>query len=88
MPIGMTIVATVVNQGKCCCNSSSVTKISGCQVECVDMLGREVSVLVNEWREAGVHEVRCDGSNLASGVYLCRMQAGDFIQTRRLLLLK
>ena len=53
-----------------------------------DMLGREVSVLVNERRDAGVHEVKFDGSNLASGVYFYRIQAGDFTQTKRLLLLK
>jgi hypothetical protein len=53
-----------------------------------DMLGREVSVLVNERREAGVHEVKFDVSNLASGVYFYRIQAGDFTQTKRLLLLR
>jgi hypothetical protein len=53
-----------------------------------DILGREVSVLVNERKEPGVHEVKCDGSNLASGVYFYRLQAGDFTQTKRLLLLK
>jgi len=53
-----------------------------------DILGREVFVLVNERRNAGVHEVKFDGSNLASGVYFYRIQAGDFTQTKRLLLLK
>lgn len=53
-----------------------------------DMLGREVSVLVNERREAGVHEVKFDGSGLASGVYFYRIQAGSFVQTKKLLLLK
>jgi predicted GH43/DUF377 family glycosyl hydrolase len=53
-----------------------------------DNLGRQVSVLVNERRNAGVHEVKFDGSTLASGVYLCRIQAGDFIQTRKFVLLK
>ena len=53
-----------------------------------DMLGREVSVLVNERRDAGVHEVKFDGSNLASGVYLYRLQAGNFVQTRMFLLFK
>jgi len=53
-----------------------------------DMLGREVSMLVNEKRDAGVHEVRVDGSSLASGVYLYRLQAGDFLQTCKLLLLR
>jgi photosystem II stability/assembly factor-like uncharacterized protein len=53
-----------------------------------DMLGREVSVLVNERRDAGIHEVKFDGANLASGVYLYRLQAADFTQTKRLLLLR
>jgi hypothetical protein len=41
-----------------------------------DLLGCEVSVLVNERRDAGVHEVNFDASGLASGVYLYRLQAG------------
>jgi Secretion system C-terminal sorting domain len=53
-----------------------------------DMVGREVSVLVNEKREAGVHEVKCDGSNLASGVYFYRLQVGVFAVSRKLLILK
>jgi N-acetylneuraminic acid mutarotase len=53
-----------------------------------DMLGREVSVLVNERKDAGVHEVKFDGSNLASGVYFYRLQAGDFVSTKRMLVLK
>ena len=53
-----------------------------------DLLGREVSVLVNERKDAGVHEVRFDGSNLASGVYFYRLQAGTFAQARTFLLLK
>jgi ligand-binding sensor domain-containing protein len=62
---------------------SSVVKLSVC-----DLLGREVSVLVNERRNTGVYEVKFDGSNLASGVYFCRLQAGDFVATKRLLLTK
>jgi ligand-binding sensor domain-containing protein len=53
-----------------------------------DILGREVSVLVNERREAGLHEVTFDGSNLASGVYFYRLQAGDFVSTKRMVALK
>jgi len=53
-----------------------------------DLLGRMVSVLVNERREAGVHEVKFNGSNLASGVYFYRLTAGDFVQTRKLLLVR
>jgi hypothetical protein len=53
-----------------------------------DMLGREVSVLVSDRRAAGVHEVKFDGTNLASGVYLYRLRAGDFIQAKKLLILR
>ena len=53
-----------------------------------DILGREVSELVNDKRDAGVYEVTFDGSNLASGVYFYRLQAGDFEATKRLLLVK
>jgi hypothetical protein len=53
-----------------------------------DMLGRKVSVLVNGRREAGIYEVRFDGSNLASGTYFYSLQAGDFMDSKRLLLLR
>ena len=53
-----------------------------------DMLGREVSVLVNDRREAGVYQVKFDGSNLASGMYFYRLRAGSFVATKRLLLLR
>lgn len=53
-----------------------------------DMLGREVAVLVDGYRLAGVHEVVWDGAATASGVYFYRMTAGEFGQTRKMLLLK
>jgi hypothetical protein len=53
-----------------------------------DILGREVSVLVNEKKEAGVYEVKFDGSSLASGVYFYRLQAESFVDTKKLLLLR
>jgi len=51
-------------------------------------VGSVVSVLVNERRDAGVHEIKFDGSSLASGVYFYRIEAGSFVQTRKLLLLR
>jgi hypothetical protein len=53
-----------------------------------DLLGREVSVLVNERREAGVHTITFDGSGLPSGVYFYRIQARDFVEARKLLLVR
>ena len=63
-------------------------KTSRVRLAVYDVLGREVVVLVNEKKDARVHEVKFDGSNSASGVYFYRIQAGDFVATRRLLLLK
>jgi len=53
-----------------------------------DILGREVSVLVNEVKDPGYYEVNFNASNLASGVYFYRLVAGNFVSTRKMLLLK
>ncbi len=53
-----------------------------------DILGREVAMVVNEKKDAGVHEVKFDGSNLSSGVYFYRLKAGDFVQSKKLVFLK
>lgn len=53
-----------------------------------DVLGREVATLVNEQLKPGSYETVFDASNLASGVYLYRLQAGDFVQSRKLVLMK
>ena len=53
-----------------------------------DLLGREVSVLVNERKDAGVHEARFDASGLSSGVYLYRLTAGSVVQSRKLVVLR
>ncbi|MFH0736760.1 MAG: T9SS type A sorting domain-containing protein [bacterium] len=53
-----------------------------------DVLGAEVTNLVNEYKNAGTYEVNFDGSNLASGVYFYKLQTGNFTQTKKLLLLK
>jgi hypothetical protein len=53
-----------------------------------DLLGREVRTLVNERMNAGVYEVAFDGSGLSSGVYFYRLSAGDFVQTKRLMILR
>ena len=51
-------------------------------------LGQLVTTLVNEEERPGYHEVKFDGSNLASGVYFYRLSAGSFVQTRKLLLVR
>jgi hypothetical protein len=53
-----------------------------------DMLGREVALLVKEQKAAGRYAARFDAGGLAGGVYVCRMTAGDFIGTRRMVFVK
>jgi len=53
-----------------------------------DVLGKEVAVLEDGRLGAGEHVVSFDGSRLASGVYFCRLAAGENVQTRKMLLLK
>jgi photosystem II stability/assembly factor-like uncharacterized protein len=53
-----------------------------------DVLGSEVATLVNEEKQNGVYEVDFSASNLPSGVYLYKLQAGNFIETKKLMLLK
>ncbi len=53
-----------------------------------DILGQRVMTLVNEEVSSGVHQVQFDGSQLASGVYIYRIEAGDFVKTRKMMLIK
>jgi aminopeptidase N len=53
-----------------------------------DVLGREVAILVNEPKAPGIYEVRFDGSGLSSGVYIYRLTAANFIESRKMVILK
>lgn len=53
-----------------------------------DVLGRQVSLLVNEHKSAGSYEVNFDATRLASGVYIYRLEAGDTFRTKRMMLVK
>jgi len=53
-----------------------------------DVLGNEVAELVNEKQNAGSYSVEFDGSNFSSGVYFYKLTAGEFVETKRMILLK
>jgi hypothetical protein len=53
-----------------------------------DLLGREVTLLVNTRQSAGRYTVRFDGAGLASGVYLYRLTAGNSVQMRKMALIR
>ncbi|MEB2295533.1 MAG: T9SS type A sorting domain-containing protein, partial [Ignavibacteria bacterium] len=53
-----------------------------------DILGSEVTTLVNEEKTAGRYEINYNASSLASGVYLYKLQVNDFINVKKMILLK
>lgn len=53
-----------------------------------DILGNEMATLVNEQKSAGVYEINFNASALSSGIYFYKLQAGNFIETRKMILLK
>jgi len=53
-----------------------------------DILGNEIATLVNEEKPAGRYEVEFDGTGLPSGIYFYRLQANDFVNTNKMILLK
>jgi hypothetical protein len=53
-----------------------------------DILGREVKTLLSESKPTGTYEVSFDGGELASGIYFYQLRSGDFIQTKKMMLLK
>jgi len=53
-----------------------------------NIAGQKIKTLLNEEQQAGYHECVWDGKDVASGIYFYRLQAGDFVQTRKMVLLK
>ena len=58
------------------------------RLEVFNTMGQRIAVLVNEQQSSGRHTVTFDASNLSSGLYIYRMQAGNFVQTRKMILVK
>ncbi|MBK7632778.1 MAG: T9SS type A sorting domain-containing protein [Ignavibacteriales bacterium] len=61
---------------------------SNVSLKIYDLLGNEVADLVNEEQEVGFYNIDFDASKFSSGVYFYRIQAGDFVQTKKMILLK
>ncbi len=65
-----------------------LTEASPVKLQVFDMLGRVVATVVNERRDAGIYEVPFNASGLSSGTYFYRLQAGTFIETKKMMLIK
>ena len=66
----------------------AVPKESLINIMIFNALGQEMAELVNENKPAGNYEVEFNAEDLASGVYIYRMKAGDFIETKKMVLMK
>ena len=58
------------------------------QLNIYDVLGSEISTLVNEVKEPGSYELQFDGSVLSSGIYLYVLKVGTFVETKKMVLLR
>jgi mannose/cellobiose epimerase-like protein (N-acyl-D-glucosamine 2-epimerase family) len=68
--------------------SYSIAKSGKVSLKVYDLLGREVTTLINEDQAAGDYRVTFNAGNLSSGVYFYTMHAGNFSESRKLILLK
>ena len=66
----------------------SIPKSSYVSLKIYNVLGQEVAALVNQQQNAGSYAVNFDASSLSSGIYLYRIQAGSFVSTKKMTLLK
>ena len=68
--------------------SYQIPKTELVKIKVYDPIGNEVASLVDDIKDAGIHEVSFDAASLTSGIYFYRLQAGDFIQTKKMVLMK
>ena len=66
----------------------SIPEASNVSLKIYDVLGNEVSNIVNGQLDAGQYEYNFNAENLSSGIYFYTLQAGNFTQTRKMILMK
>ena len=65
-----------------------IPELSLVTLKVYDVLGNEIAILVNEEKPAGTYEINWNGSKYPSGIYFYRLQAGSFIETKKMVLIK
>jgi photosystem II stability/assembly factor-like uncharacterized protein len=66
----------------------SIQELSFVNIKIYDLLGREIATLVNEEKPTGNYELTWNAEDLSSGIYFYRLQAGSFIETKKMVLMK
>ena len=65
-----------------------ISKLGFVSLKVYDILGKEVKTLVNEIKPAGTYNIVFDGSSLSSGVYFYRLESAEFVDIKRMILVK
>lgn len=65
-----------------------IPELSFVTLKVYDVLGNEIATLVNEEKTVGNYQVDFDASSLSSGIYFYRLQAGEFVETKKMILIK
>jgi hypothetical protein len=81
-------VTVISYQIKASLNPSQGGTLTHVTLKVFDVLGKEVAVLVNEEKTAGKYEVMFNAANLSSGMYFYQLNAGDFVQVKKMMLLR
>ncbi|RKY99466.1 MAG: hypothetical protein DRQ13_02200, partial [Ignavibacteriae bacterium] len=66
----------------------SIPQPANVVIKVYDVLGNEIATLVNEEKPVGSFEVEFDASKLVSGIYFYRLQAGNYVETKKMILIK
>ena len=66
----------------------SIPQAAFVSLKVYDLLGREVASLINDEKPAGYYEVKWNGENFASGIYFYKIEAGSFVETKKMILIK
>lgn len=83
-----TIQYTIPNREKTFHSASRQAPVQNVKLKVYDILGREVTTLVNKQQKPGVYKVTFDAANLSSGIYYYRLTSGNFSDVRKMILLK
>jgi hypothetical protein len=66
----------------------ALPEISNVKIRIYNILGQEIETLINENLNAGFHEIKWDASRFASGVYICKLETGNYAKAIKIMLLK
>ncbi len=68
--------------------SFTIPKESNVKLSVFNVLGEKVATLINEVKSSGTYKINFNGSNLASGIYVYRLEAGGYVSSKKMILIK